>query len=71
MQQNRLKDAEKELLLSLRANPDRSKTHFALSVVYRRMGRTEDAGRQFVIYQDLKQSEESGMTTAMAPAENP
>jgi len=71
MQQNRLKDAEKEFLLSLRANPDRSKTHFALSVVYRRMGRTEDAGRQFAIYQDLKQSEESGMTTAMAPAENP
>ena len=71
MQQNRLKDAEAELLLSLKESPNRSKTHFALSVVYRRMGRTYDAGKQFAIYQDLKRAEEIGTTTAMAPLENP
>ena len=71
LQQNRLKEAEKELSLSLQSKPDRSKTHFALSVVYRRMGRTEDATRQFAIYQDLKRAEESGSTAAMTAAQQP
>jgi len=59
------------LSLSLQSKPDRSKTHFALSVVYRRMGRTEDATRQFAIYQDLKRAEESGTSAAMTAAEKP
>jgi tetratricopeptide (TPR) repeat protein len=71
LQQSRLKDAEAEFSLSLRSEPDRSKTHFALSVVYRRMGRTDDATRQFAIYQDLKRAEESGTSAAMTAAEKP
>jgi len=60
LQQNRLTDAERQFLLSLQSEPDRSKTHFALSLVYRRLGRTDDATKQFAIYQDLKQAEEGG-----------
>lgn len=71
LQQSRLKDAEGEFSLSLQSEPDRSKAHFALSVVYRRMGRTDDATRQFAIYQDLKRAEESGTSAAMTAAEKP
>jgi len=71
LQQNRVKDAEREFSLSLQLEPDRSKVHFALSLVYRRMGRTGDATRQFAIYQDLKQAEEGGVTTATAPTGKP
>ena len=71
LQQSRLKDAEAEFLLSLQSDPDRSKAHFALSLVYRRMGRTIDATRQFAIYQDLKRAEESGTTAAMTGAQKP
>ena len=61
LQQGRWKDAETEFSQSLQADPNQSKTHFALSALYRRMGRTEDARRQFAIYQDLKRTEEDGM----------
>ena len=71
LQQNQLKDAEAEFSLSLQSDPDRSKAHFALSVVYRRMGRTEDATRQFAIYQDLKRAEESRPTAATTAAQKP
>jgi tetratricopeptide (TPR) repeat protein len=71
MQQTRLKDAESELLLSLQSDPDRSKAHFALSSVYRRMGRSDDAKREFDIYQNLKHAEESGTTSAMPVAGHP
>jgi tetratricopeptide (TPR) repeat protein len=65
LQQRRWKDAETELSLSLQADPNQSKTHFALSALYRRTGRTEDARRQFAIYQDLKRTEENGMQSAI------
>ena len=59
--QARLKDAEAEFVLSLQSDPDRSKAHFALSAVYRRMGRITDATREFATYQNLKQTEEGGV----------
>jgi len=65
LRQNRLQDAEAELLRSLQSDPDQSKAHFALSTAYRRMGRIDDATKQFARYQDLKQVEESGTTAAM------
>jgi len=71
MQQSRLKDAETELSLSLRSDPDRSRTHFALSVVYRRVGRTDDATKEFALYQNLKQVEENGMTPEVTAADKP
>jgi tetratricopeptide (TPR) repeat protein len=71
MQQSRLKDAEAELSLSLQSDPDRSKTHFALAAVYRRMGQTDDATKEFALYQDLKHAEEGGATSSMMPAGKP
>ena len=71
LQQSRLKDAETELSLSVQSDAGRSKAHFALSVVYRRMGRLDDANRQFAIYRDLKRAEESGTTAAMTSAGKP
>jgi len=68
---NRLQDAEAEFVLSLHSDPDRSKAHFALSVVYRRMGRADDATKEYTIYQDLKQAEDGGAETAVTTEEKP
>jgi Flp pilus assembly protein TadD len=69
LQQGRLSSAESELSTSLRSGPDRSKVHFALSVVYRRMGQPEQAAKQFAIYQQLKVLEDGG--SKPAPASKP
>jgi len=37
--------------------PETGKTHFALSRIYRRMGRTEEAAKQTEIYEKLKEKE--------------
>ena len=58
LQQGQLSNAERELLLSVRLEPNQSKAHFALSSLYRRMKRSDDAAKQFAIYQDLKEKEE-------------
>jgi tetratricopeptide (TPR) repeat protein len=70
LQQNRLHDSERELLISLQLEPNQSKTRFSLSVLYRRMKRTDDATKQFAIYQDLKEKEEGAkraITTGAKP----
>lgn len=67
LRQGRMADAESEFLASLESEPNRSKTHYALSLVYRRMGHSEEAEKQFAIYQQLKQKEEPG-TRAMGTA---
>jgi Tfp pilus assembly protein PilF len=67
VQQGQGKEAEEHFLRSLSFDPDRSKTHFALSRLYRRMGRAEQAAKEFALYEQLKQAEESGSsTTALA-----
>jgi tetratricopeptide (TPR) repeat protein len=66
LQQGQWKTAEEHFLRSLSFDPDRSKTHFALSRVYRRTGRAEQAAKEFALYEELKQAEESGSTTAFA-----
>jgi len=71
LQQSRLNDAERELLLSLQSDPNQSKAHFALSNLYRRMGRTADAKAQFAMYQDLKRAEEAAKATAITAGEKP
>ena len=58
LQQGQLSNAQRELLLSARLEPNQSKAHFALSSLYRRMKRSDDAAKQFAIYQDLKEKEE-------------
>jgi cytochrome c-type biogenesis protein CcmH/NrfG len=58
LQQGQLSNAERELLLSVKLEPNQSKAHFALSSLYRRMKRSDDAAKQFAIYQDLKEKEE-------------
>lgn|SRR5215469_6095724 len=71
MQQGKLKEAEAELLLSVQSDPDRSKAHFALAGVYRRMRRLDEAAKEFARYQELKQVEESGTASGMAMPETP
>jgi cytochrome c-type biogenesis protein CcmH/NrfG len=57
LQQNRLKDSERELLIALRLQPDQTKAIFQLSFLYRRMTRPDDAAKQFAMYQGLKEAE--------------
>jgi len=64
MRQGRLQDAEMELTTSIKYDSTKSKTHFALSLVYRRMKRTDEAAKQFAIYQKQKQNEENGTPDA-------
>jgi tetratricopeptide (TPR) repeat protein len=71
MQQSRLQAAAAEFSRSLQSDPNQSKAHFALSAVYRRIGRSNDAATEFALYQDLKQAEESGTTSATVPAGKP
>jgi len=65
LQEGRLKEALDELTRSVQSDPDRSKPHFALSGVYRRMGRAEDAAKEFALYQKLKQYEENAAPSTM------
>jgi hypothetical protein len=58
-------------LIALQLEPNQSKSHFALSVLYRRMKRTDDAAKQFAIYRDLKGAEEGAKATAVAAGEKP
>ena len=47
-------------------DPEKSKTHFALARVYRRLGRQKEAGAEMALFQKLKSPEEP--TSAAAPA---
>ena len=69
LQEGQLKEAEEDFLHSLASDPDRSKTHFALSRVYRRMERTDQAAKEFALYEKLKEREESGGTNPLAMSE--
>jgi tetratricopeptide (TPR) repeat protein len=71
LQQSRLHDAERELVISLQLEPNQSKAHFSLSVLYRRMKRTDDAMKQFATYQGLKEAEEGAKRKTTAGGENP
>ena len=70
LQEGQLKEAEEYLLHSLASDPDRSKTHFALSRVYRRMERADQAAKEFSLYEKLKEREESGGTTPSVMTES-
>lgn len=70
LQRGRLQEAEREFLSSIALDAGTSKAHFALSVVYRRLGRTAEATEQFTIYQRLKPAEENEPAAA-TPAEKP
>lgn len=63
LRQGKLNEARNEFLTSLQGDPDRSNTHFALSLAYRRMGQSDEAAKHFAIYERLKQSEEHGMSS--------
>jgi len=65
LQDGRLQEALAELTQSVHSDPDRSKPHFALSGVYRRLGRTDDAAKEFSLYQKLKQDEENTAPSSM------
>jgi len=63
LEEGKLHEAEEDLLRSLASDPDRSKAHFALSRVYRRMDRPDQAGKEFALFEKLKQREEEGGST--------
>jgi len=65
LQTNHLPEALEQLTQSVQSDPDRSKPHFALSGVYRRMGRPDAAAREFALYEKLKQYEENATPSAM------
>ncbi len=65
LQDGNLKEAEEDLLRSLASDPDRSKTHFALSRVYRRTERPDQAAKEFELYENLKAREESGSSAPL------
>jgi len=59
MEAGNLRPALKYLTDALQREPDSSRLHFALSRVYRRLGREADAARETETYQKLKQAEHS------------
>jgi len=69
LQEGKLQEAEQDLLRSVESDPDRSKTHFALSRVYRRMERTDQAAKEFSIFQKLKEREDSASTAGLVTPE--
>jgi tetratricopeptide (TPR) repeat protein len=71
LQRGKLAEAETEFRSAIAADTGMSKAHFALSVVYRRLARAEDATTQFRIYQSLKRREENPSAVAASPAEKP
>jgi tetratricopeptide (TPR) repeat protein len=58
LKQGELDVAKDDFFASLQIDPHRSNTHFALSLVYRRLGRSEDAAREFATYEGLKPRED-------------
>jgi tetratricopeptide (TPR) repeat protein len=58
LKQGQLNEAKTEFLVSMEADQNRSNTHFALSLAYRRLGEDEDAAKEFAIYEKLKSAEE-------------
>jgi len=71
LQRGLFKEAAAEFAQSLQSDPNQSKAHFAMSVLYRRTGRADDARHEFEIYQRLKQAEEGGMATPTKGEEKP
>jgi cellulose synthase operon protein C len=71
LQEGQLKEAEEDFLRSLASDPDRSKTHFALARVYRRMERTDRAAKEFALYEKLKEREEGSGTSPLVTLETP
>jgi tetratricopeptide (TPR) repeat protein len=59
MEAGNLQPALEYLTGALKREPDASRLHFALSRVYRRLGREADAAREIETYQKLKQAEQS------------
>jgi tetratricopeptide (TPR) repeat protein len=69
LQEGKLQEAEQDFVHSLASDPDRSKTHFALSRVYRRMERPDEATKEFALYEKLKEREDSGSITPLVGTE--
>jgi len=58
-EEGRLEPALGYLTSALKLDPDASRLHFALSRVYRRLGRDSDATREMEVYQKLKAAEQT------------
>lgn len=57
LNKGQLSEALRHLEAAAKASPDSAKVHFALSRVYRRLNRTEDAAREMKKFEELKEQE--------------
>jgi anaphase-promoting complex subunit 3 len=53
--QNRPSDALEELLIADKLSPSQAKLHYQLGIVYRKLGRAQEAEQAFARYRELKQ----------------
>jgi len=58
LEDGRLEPALQYLTAALKLDPEASRLHFALSRVYRRLGRESDAAKEMEVYQRLKAAEQ-------------
>jgi Flp pilus assembly protein TadD len=54
LKQGRVAEAQQHLEQVAKLDSSNAQGHFALSRVYRRLGRTEDAAREMKFYEELK-----------------
>jgi superkiller protein 3 len=59
LEQGRLQDALAELQIAAKQDPQSSRTHFALQRVYRRLGRADDAAREFQLFQKYRANQDN------------
>ena len=57
LEDGKLESALQHLTAAIKLDPDASRLHFALSRVYRRLGRETDANAELAVYQKLKSAE--------------
>ncbi|MGH9430436.1 MAG: tetratricopeptide repeat protein [Terriglobia bacterium] len=63
MENGNLGEAVAQFQASARLDPGNGKTHYALAMLYRRLGRTEDATRELQIFKKLEGRDRSGAQT--------
>lgn len=65
LRKGRAEESFQQLEQASRLDPQKGKIHFALSRVYRRLGRNGDAAREFEIFQKLKAEEEKAPAASL------
>ena len=58
MMTDKPQEAAKYLLMAVQSDPLNSEAHYRLSTVYRKLQRTEEAGKELRLFQEIKQTKE-------------